>query len=228
MTEEKREDHRRQISERVRLCRLRKKVAKQGEAEKKLVVKINKGFKTPQSLGKAVRRLAKNLPLSPSKKLAAVAGLANHVGLELNDKMTANLNGSTKRGLSEDDVNLITDFYYRTDIVYTLPGMKDEMTVWEKGVKSKLRKYYLVMFLKEVYELFKNCYPDVTVGFSKFASLRPRNVFLLKDQQSDQCKCQIHENFICKLKCLGIAYDEIFCQRYCIHVMHDCHACVGM
>ena len=117
MTEEEREVHRRQISERVRLCRLRKKVVKQGEAEKKLVVKINKGFKTPQSLGKAVRRLAKNLPQSPSKKLAAVAGLANHVGLELNDKMTANLNGSTKRGLSEDDVNLITDFYYRTDIV---------------------------------------------------------------------------------------------------------------
>ena len=95
------------------------------------------------------------------------------------------------------------------------------MTVWEKGVKSKLRKYYLVMFLKEVNELFKNCYPDVTVGFSKFASLRPRNVFLLKDQQSDQCKCQIHENFICKLKCLAIAYDETFWSSVLCQGVHD-------
>ena len=35
------------------------------------------------------------------------------------------------------------------------------------------------MFLKEVYELFKQSNPDITVGFSKFASLRPVNVLLL-------------------------------------------------
>ena len=84
--------------------------------------------------------------------------------------------------------------------------MHDEMTVWENGIKSKRMKYYLIMFLKEVYELFKQSYP---VGFSKFASLRPANVLLLKDQYPDMCKCEIHENFL-KIKGLGITYDEHF------------------
>ena len=86
--------------------------------------------------------------------------------------------------------------------------MHDEMTVWENGIKSKCRKYYLIMFLKEVYELFKQCYPDITVGFSKFASLRPANGLLLKDQHPHICKCEIHENFLLKIKGLGITYDE--------------------
>ena len=88
-----------------------------------------------------------------------------------------------------------------------MPGMHDEMTVWENGIKSKCRKYYLIMFLKEVYELFKQSYPDITIGFSK--SLRAANV-LLKDQHPDMCKCEIHENFLLKIKGLRITYDEHF------------------
>ena len=65
------------------------------------------------------------------------------------------------------------------------------------------------MFLKEEYELFKQSYPDITLGFSKFASLRPANVLLLKDQHPDMCKWEIHENFL-KIKGLGITYDEHF------------------
>ena len=66
------------------------------------------------------------------------------------------------------------------------------------------------MFLKEVYELFKQSYPDITVGFSKFVSLRPANVLLLKDQHPDMCKCEIHENFLLRIKGLGITYDKHF------------------
>ena len=91
-----------------------------------------------------------------------------------------------------------------------MPGMHDEMTVWENGIKSKRRKYYLIMFLKEVYELFKQSYPDITVGLSKFASLRPANVLFLNDQHPDMCKCEIHENFLLKIKGLEITYDERF------------------
>ena len=57
---------------------------------------------------------------------------------------------------------------------------------------------------------FKQSYPDITVGFSKFASLRPANVLLLKDQHPEMCKCEIHENFLLKIKGLGITYDEHF------------------
>jgi len=39
----------------------------------------------------------------------------------------------------------VNEFYFRSDIVYTMPGKGDEMTVWDDNGKHKLRKYYLTM-----------------------------------------------------------------------------------
>ena len=47
--------------------------------------KISKnGFKTPQGFGKAMKQLKRQLPKSPSKKLATVKGLVKEMGFELN------------------------------------------------------------------------------------------------------------------------------------------------
>ena len=54
--------------------------------------------------------------------------------------------------------------------------MKDETTVLEGGEQERLRKYYLTVYLNEAYCMFKNLHPDISVEFSKFASLRPQNV----------------------------------------------------
>ena len=135
------------------------------------------------------------MPKSPTKQRAVVNGLAKWVGLELSPKITHNHGQRINQRFTEENKKLITDFYVNTDVGYTMPGMHDEMTVWENGIKSKRRKYYSIMLLKEVYELFKQSYPDITVGFSKFASLRPANVLLLKDQHPDMCKYEIHVNF---------------------------------
>ena len=90
-----------------------------------------------------------------------------------------------------------------------MPGMKYEITSWEKGVKTKQQKYYLIMFLQEAYEIYCKS-PDYTnkVKFSKFCELRPRNVLLMKDSPEDQCKCIIHENFTNMLKGLSITCDS--------------------
>ena len=42
------------------------------------------GFKTPQGFGKAMKQLKRQLPKSPSKKLATVKGLVKEMGFELN------------------------------------------------------------------------------------------------------------------------------------------------
>ena len=156
-----------------------------------------------------MHKLTSNLPKSPSKQKAAVCGLACRVGLSLQNDMDRNLNQITKQGLTQEVQTLVTDFYMRSDIMYTVPGMNDTMASWKDGKKIKLRKYYLVMFLKEAFKLFKGCYPGIEIGFSKFAALRPANVLLLKDQPADQCKCQTHENFTLELKPLGISYSVI-------------------
>ena len=170
----------------------------------------------PQSLGKAVRKSVRLLPYSPTKQKLVVAGLAKYVGLQIKDVTERNLHGENQRGnqgLPDNTVSLIKEFFYRPDIVYTAPGMRDEMTVWENGVKSKLRKHFLTMFMREAFALFKEFNPDVSVSFSKFCSLRPPNVLLLENSPVDQCKCRHHENFRLKMKSLGVEYDQSWWQK---------------
>ena len=44
--------------------------------------------------------------------------------------------------LSEkSEINLV-EFFYRSDIVYTIAEMKDEMIIWDdNGIKSRVHKY---------------------------------------------------------------------------------------
>ena len=167
-------EHCKKVAECVSLFRLHKKLRQQ-EIIESLPIKSGKGFKMPQSLGKAIQKLDNNLPKSPTKQRAVVNGLAKRVGLELSPKITHNHGQRINQRFTEENKKLITDFYVNTDVVYTMLGMDDEMTVCKNGIKSKRRKYYLIMFLKEIYELFKQSYPDITVRFSKFASLRSAN-----------------------------------------------------
>ena len=85
------------------------------------------------------------------------------------------------------------------DIIYTVPDMKGEMTIWVNSVKSKERKHYMMMFLREAYAIFKVVHPEVQVGFSKFSECRLQNVMLFHDSPRDQCRCKIHDNIILRL-----------------------------
>ena len=104
------------------------------------------GFKTPQGFGKAMKWLKSQLPKSPSKKLATVKGLVKEMGLELNTEIKAHKTGINK-GLSKEIKDKVINFYYCSDIVYTAPSLKGEMTVWIEAGKTKMRKYYLTMYL---------------------------------------------------------------------------------
>ena len=79
MNESERKQYRQQNNLHVRLCRYRKKMAKESSA--KGASETGEGFKTPQSLGKAVKRLQRSLPKSPAKQREAVRKLASIVGL---------------------------------------------------------------------------------------------------------------------------------------------------
>ena len=161
------------------------------------------GFKTPQGFGKAMKRLKSQLPESPSKKLATVKGLVKEMGLELNTESKAHKTGKNK-GLSKEIKDKAINFYYRSDIVYTAPGLKDEMTVWTEAGKTKMREYYRTVYLREVFSVFKAENQDCEIGFSLFASLRPKNVLLYS------CiKCSLHENSYLLLNALGISIDKI-------------------
>ena len=50
-------------------------------------------------------------------------------------------------------------------------GKQDAVTIHDENGKRKERKRILTMTVAEVYQLFKNEYPDVTIDKSKFSSL---------------------------------------------------------
>ena len=82
---------------------------------------------------------------------------------------------------NNEKVYLNKQFYFRSDIVYTIPGKGDEMTVWDDNGKHKLQKYYLTMYLKEAYAIFlQSCEnEDDKCSVSTFCNLNPKNVLLL-------------------------------------------------
>ncbi|RUS87408.1 hypothetical protein EGW08_004862 [Elysia chlorotica] len=196
MSPQELEDYRKKTAERVARCPEAKRAKQE---EKKLHISIQrltsppssgKGFKSRQAYSKAVNRINDHLPTSPSKKILAFSGVAKKIGINLDEKFRATVSINQSRALPQDTIDIVSSFFERSDIVWTAPGMRDEVTLWEGGVKKKMRKYYLTMFLREAYKLFQASHSDVRIGFSKFCALKPKNVLLLKDTPSDQCKCQ--------------------------------------
>ena len=127
------------------------------------------------------------MPNSPSKKLATVTSLVKEMGLELNTENKAHETGKNK-GLSKEIKDRVINFYYHSDLLYTAKSLKEEMTVWTETGKTKMRKYYLTMHLREVFAMFKGEDLDCEIEFSLFASLRSKNVLLSNNQLLDQCK----------------------------------------
>ena len=38
---------------------------------------------------------------------------------------------------SNETAEFVKNFFTRPDIVYTMPGMKDDITIWENGTKKR-------------------------------------------------------------------------------------------
>ena len=49
-----------------------------------------------------------------------------------------------------------------------MPGMKDEITIWENGTKKREKNYYFIMFLRKAYKIYIELPVSDKVKFSKF------------------------------------------------------------
>ena len=59
-----------------------------------------------------------------------------------------------------------------------MAGKKDCVSMKVHGEKKCVQKRRILTTVREAYTLFKEKYPDVKIGFSKFAEARPKNVVL--------------------------------------------------
>ena len=101
------------------------------ENEKKSPLKI-KVYRTPHSSGEALGKSFTSLPHSPGKRKAVVGGLGKAVGLKLEREMVIKL----KNTETTEKHQKVTEFYFRKDIVYTAPVMKNFITIHENGKKK--------------------------------------------------------------------------------------------
>lgn len=100
-----------------------------------------------------------------------------------------------QRHLPQEIQDLIISFFEEDDICRVMPGMKDTKTVKECGRRVKKQKRLVLANLRELYKEFKIRHPNCKVGFSSFASLRPKHCVLPGAAGTHNvCVCSICEN----------------------------------
>ncbi len=76
-----------------------------------------------------------------------------------------------------------------------MPGMKDYVSVRQGEKRVHVQKRLVLSNLRELYQLFKEKFPTKTIGFSKFAELRPKHCVLAGASGTHAvCVCTIHQN----------------------------------
>ena len=164
-------------------------------------------FKSNSAEGKAVSRARKNLPFSPEKRRHIVKTLAF---AEMKIRPFTSSKRKRKTEEKEAREKAVVEFYKRDDISRQAPGKNDVVSVKcaYGGKRQKLQKRHLTMSLTiEAYSLWKAEHPNLKVGKSRFAELRPEYVKLTGELPRNVCVCIYHGNFILLLEALH-RYDS--------------------
>lgn len=199
-----RNEKRKKEAERKRKYRQKKKIIEITERKVTDVSPLG-SYKCVQSLGKAVNKVKKCLPSSPTKKVAVINKLlqdssdSDKIGLF--DKR-----GGTRvcNALDESTVSKIEQFYERDDISRLTPGIRDVKSVKDlkTGKRKLLQKRHMNMTVREAYQLFITENDD-KVKLSKFYELRPKNILLTSEMPHNVCVCKYHANFTFLLEALN-------------------------
>ena len=138
--------------------------------------------------------------------------------------------------LATETTDLVQSFYEYDEVSRMLPGKKDFVSVKQEGKQVHVQKRLILSNLKEVYQLFKEKFPTDSIGFSKFAELRPKHCILAGASGTYAvCVCTIHQNV--KLMMLGgkiadltanedtplKSYDHCLAQIICNPPQPDCY-----
>ena len=111
------------------------------------------------------------------------------------------------RTLPQPTVDLVISFY-ENEISRIMPGRKDFVTVRKLDQRIQVQKRLVLCNLRELCRMFKDRYSDETIGFSKFACLRPKHCILAGASGTHSvCVCTIHQNV--KLMMLGVKLPDL-------------------
>lgn len=142
-----------------------------------------------------------------------------------------------KRGhaLAEQTVHLVHSFYQSDEVSRVMPGKKDYVSVRENEGRVHVQKRLVLCNLRELYTLFKDQNPSDHIGFSKFASLRPKHCVLAGASGTHTvCVCTYHQNVKLMIHAADLdkSHKHIIAQAVCnppqpTCYLNKCTACPG-
>jgi len=92
-------------------------------------------FRTPQALGRAVKRVSSHLPSSPRKKRAVISKIAKSSGLSFSAKGKP-IHQKGNKGISDSTITKVQEFYCKDSVPRQAPGRKDYVIV-RKSQRSR-------------------------------------------------------------------------------------------
>jgi hypothetical protein len=137
------------------------------------------------------------------------------------------------RRISSTTIDTVVEFYLSEENSRICPGKKDYVSVRIEGKSVHKQKHLLLSNLNELYVKFKENYPDVKIGRSKFCELRPKWCVIAGASGTHTvCVCSYHQNI--KLMIVGanlnIDYKDLLEELTCdINnykcMMNECDEC---
>ena len=177
-----------------------------------------KPYQCVQTLGKAVHRAKKALPSTPRRKAAVVRKLIaedKSIPAEVRKILFRKDSvKSTKNSLPEETKKKVINFYLSDRNSWQAPGRKDTMPQRCPLTKKRVHvpKRYLIFTVSELYELFRQAYPECPIKLSKFFELRPSHVLIRNKLPQNVCTCIHHENFKYLVECLSRQIKDFPCR----------------
>lgn len=99
------------------------------------------------------------------------------------------------RTVDPGTVALIKEFFQNDEVSRQMPGKKDYVSLQKDGKRVHVQKFLILSTLREIYVLFKERYPHLRIGISKFCELRPKHCVLPGSSGTHSvCVCTIHQN----------------------------------
>lgn len=157
------DESRRNVLERVQKHRLNKILNASKESHKSAPVNFENSFKTKNTLGKAIAKVKRAMPQSPTRKKAVLSRLLDAYDLTDQNEIILNSSlGKNKQNLGRPCPNLETvhsveKFFLRDDVSRVSPNSKDVKFYINRvtGKKESHSTRYLLMTMKEVLAKYK-------------------------------------------------------------------------
>lgn len=127
--------------------------------------------------------------------------------------------------LSEDTIGKVHEFYLCEENSRICPGKKDYVAVRIDGKSQHKQKHLLLCNLNELFVKFKETFPQIKIGRSKFCELRPKWCIIAGASGTHSvCVCSYHQNVKLMIDGakLNVDYTDLLEALACNVNKHEC------